>query len=128
MPPQLAAKRLELLREVNPALPPVGVLWNPNDPPRRTEYRETEQAAKTLGVQLLSLEVRSPADLAPAFQKAVSERFGVPPSTLCVCLRSGRPNERIIFCRAHQSNDSRVVPDISPFFAEIGFGSDHAIE
>src|SRR6266446_6478678 len=53
----LAAKRLQFLREIAPNLGHVGVLWNPDhvDP----EYRETQTTGKRLSVQIESLEVRS---------------------------------------------------------------------
>src|SRR5262249_21917892 len=45
----LAAKRLQFLREIAPKLAHVGVIWNPDhvDP----EYRETQIAGKQLGIQ-----------------------------------------------------------------------------
>jgi putative ABC transport system substrate-binding protein len=68
----LAAKRLQYLRELAPDLARVAVLWNPDhiDP----EYRETQAAAKTLGLQLQSLEVRNVADFDAAFATATSAR------------------------------------------------------
>jgi putative ABC transport system substrate-binding protein len=69
----LAAKRLQFLREIAPNLARVAVLWNPDhvDP----EYRETQTAAKTLGIQIQSLEVRSIEDFDAAFQTAVNARI-----------------------------------------------------
>ncbi len=68
----LAAKRLQFLREFAPQLARVAVLWNPDhvDP----EYRETQAAGKTLGIQVHSLEVRTPADFESAYQTALSVR------------------------------------------------------
>ena len=68
----LAGKSVELLREVVPQVSRVAILWNPNhaDP----EFRETQKAAGTLGVQLQSLEVREPIDFDLAFQAALRER------------------------------------------------------
>ena len=68
----LAAKRLQLLKEIAPAVSRVGVLWNPDhvDP----EYRETQAAGRTLGVQVHSLEVRAAGDLERAFQTAAAAR------------------------------------------------------
>jgi putative ABC transport system substrate-binding protein len=62
----LAAKRLQFLCEIAPNLAHVAVIWNPDhvDP----EYREMQTAAKALGIQLQSLEVRSEEDFEPAFQ------------------------------------------------------------
>src|SRR5215813_9046520 len=69
----LAAKRLQFLREIAPNLGQVGVLWNPDhvDP----EYRETQTAAKTFGIQIQSLEVRSVEDFDAAFQTATNARI-----------------------------------------------------
>jgi putative ABC transport system substrate-binding protein len=68
----LAAKRLQFLRELAPQLGRVAVLWNPDhvDP----EYREIQIAGRTLNVQVQSLEVRSPADFDKAYQTALSLR------------------------------------------------------
>jgi putative tryptophan/tyrosine transport system substrate-binding protein len=66
----LAAKRLQFLREIAPNLARVAVIWNPDhvDP----EYREARTAAKTLGIQMQSLEVRSVEDFDAAFRTATS--------------------------------------------------------
>jgi putative tryptophan/tyrosine transport system substrate-binding protein len=68
----LAGKSVELLKEVMPAVSRVAILWNPNhaDP----EFRETQRASGTIGVQLQSLEVRQPGDFDGAFQAAQRER------------------------------------------------------
>jgi putative tryptophan/tyrosine transport system substrate-binding protein len=69
----LAAKRLQFLREIAPNLARMAVIWNPDhvDP----EYRETQSAAKTFGIQLQSLEVRSAEDFDAAFQTATNARI-----------------------------------------------------
>jgi putative ABC transport system substrate-binding protein len=69
----LAAKRLQFLREVAPNLARLGVIWNPDhvDP----EYREIQNAAKTLGIQIRSLEVRSAGDFDAAFEAAANDRL-----------------------------------------------------
>jgi putative ABC transport system substrate-binding protein len=66
----LAAKRLQFLRDIAPTLAHVAVIWNPDhvDP----EYRETQGAAKTLGIQIQSLEVRSAEDFDSVFQSAMN--------------------------------------------------------
>jgi putative ABC transport system substrate-binding protein len=68
----LAAKRLQFLREIAPNLVRLAVLWNPDhvDP----EYREMQVAAKTLGIQVRSLEVRSAEDFDSAFETATNDR------------------------------------------------------
>jgi putative ABC transport system substrate-binding protein len=69
----LAAKRLQFLRDIAPSLSRVGVIWNPDhvDP----EYRETQTAGKTLGMKIESLEVRSVEDFDTAFQAATNARI-----------------------------------------------------
>lgn len=69
----LAAKRLQLLKEMTPALSRIGVLWNPDhvDP----EYRETQVAGRALGVTVHSLEVRQPGDFERAFQTAATAKL-----------------------------------------------------
>jgi putative ABC transport system substrate-binding protein len=68
----LAGKSVELLKEVMPQVSRVAILWNPNhaDP----EFRETQRASGTLGVQLQSLEVRETRDFDSGFQAALRER------------------------------------------------------
>lgn len=72
----LSGKRLQLLREAVRALARVGVLWNPANPEKAEEWRQTREAAGALGLQLLPLEVPSPSDLEPAFKAAKRERAG----------------------------------------------------
>jgi putative tryptophan/tyrosine transport system substrate-binding protein len=69
---QLAGKTIELLKDAAPWVSRVAILWNPDhtDP----EFRETQRAARTLGMQLQSLEVRKPGDFDGAFQAATRER------------------------------------------------------
>jgi putative ABC transport system substrate-binding protein len=69
---ELAAKRLQLLKEAAPGISRVAVIWNPDhvDP----EYRETQAAGRVLGVRVQSLEVRRAADFEAAFQAAAAER------------------------------------------------------
>jgi len=72
--PELGGKRLQLLKEAVPGLSRVAVLWNPALPAVVAIMRETEAAARTLGVQLQSLEVRGPDDFESAFAAATRGR------------------------------------------------------
>ena len=56
----IAAKKLELLKEIVPGLARVGVLRNPLNPGDPLNWKETEVAAQRLGVVLEALEVRGP--------------------------------------------------------------------
>jgi putative ABC transport system substrate-binding protein len=72
---ELSGKRLELLREVVPQASRVALLWNPADPPRVIEFRETQMAAQALGIQPHSLEVHGPhPNIEGAFEAATSAR------------------------------------------------------
>ena len=69
--PELARKRLALLKEAFPKASRVAILWNPDAIHTGLEYKETQSAAKTLGVTLHSVEVRAPDALADAFSSIV---------------------------------------------------------
>ena len=70
MAPDLGGKRLELLKELLPRLSRVAVVWNAANPYSALVFEETQRAAKTLGVEVQSLEVRSPDDFDVAFDMA----------------------------------------------------------
>jgi len=70
----LAGKRLELLKETVPKAGRIAILWHAGAPAAATQFKETEIAARLLGAQLQSLEVRGPDDLESAFQAAVKGR------------------------------------------------------
>jgi putative ABC transport system substrate-binding protein len=63
----LGGKRVELLREVVPGLSRIFVLWNPDNHGNVLIMKNTEIAARVLGVQLHSFEVRRLEDLEHAF-------------------------------------------------------------
>ena len=70
----LSGKRLELLKEAIPDLLRVGILWNPENPSSVTGFTETQEGAKTLAMQLQSLEVRSSEEFAGAFRAATKAK------------------------------------------------------
>jgi len=61
--PDLAGKRVELLREVVPRLARVAVLWNSSNQAKVAELKDTQDAAHTVGLTLRSFEARSPEEL-----------------------------------------------------------------
>lgn len=70
----LSGKRLELLKEVVPEASRVGVLYNPNNPPKVTEFNEMQRAATSLGIDLQALPMKSSNDIEPAFETAAEGR------------------------------------------------------
>jgi putative ABC transport system substrate-binding protein len=73
---ELGGKRLELLKEMVPKLSRVAVLWNPQAAGSTLNWKEIQGPARQLGVQLHSLEVRSPNDFDQAFEAATKTRAG----------------------------------------------------
>jgi ABC-type uncharacterized transport system substrate-binding protein len=74
MSPELSGKRLELLREVVPRLSRVAILWNPDIRGAVIDYRETENAARSLHLQLQSVEVDRADDLDRALSAVTAGR------------------------------------------------------
>jgi putative ABC transport system substrate-binding protein len=62
-----AGKRLELLRDVIPGLRRLGILANVGDPGAVLDLREIQMAARALGLDVVTSEIRRPADIGPAF-------------------------------------------------------------
>ena len=71
--PELSGKRVELLKEAVPKLSRVAFLWNPDLRGAVLKYNQTEAAARSLGLQLQSVEATRPEDLDHAFS-AITER------------------------------------------------------
>jgi putative ABC transport system substrate-binding protein len=74
MSPDLGGKRLELLKELLPALARVAVLWNAANPYSANVFKETQGAGRTLGIEVQPLEVQGPDDLDGAFEAARKQR------------------------------------------------------
>ena len=87
--PELAQKRLELLRRVLP-VSRVGVLWNPLNAGNVNEWAQTKTAAKELKIALISREVRQPKDIHPAFRSLTPQKVGAVVTLTDAVLSSGR--------------------------------------
>jgi len=66
--PDLAGKRLELLREVVPGLHRLAILANVGFRAPVLEMGEAETAARAFGLDVVRLEIRRAQDIAPAFE------------------------------------------------------------
>jgi putative ABC transport system substrate-binding protein len=64
----LAGKRLALLREVVPGLRRLAIMANVEYPNAASEMREVQIAARTLGIDAATFEIRRAEDIAPAFE------------------------------------------------------------
>ena len=72
----LSGKRLELLKEAIPKASRVAVMYDPGDPAKIVEFKETQTAAAHLRVQLQALEVRSRDEFDSAFKAATRAKAG----------------------------------------------------
>jgi len=73
--PELAGKRLELLKEAFPSVSRVGLLINKRLPHREFIWRDLERAALVIGVKLQPFEVSGPEDFAGGLTAKAPETF-----------------------------------------------------
>jgi putative tryptophan/tyrosine transport system substrate-binding protein len=71
--PEIAAKRLQLLKEVIPALSRVTVVLNPSNAVHGPTVKEVEVAANALGIDVQHVKIQTPADVDDALV-AISRR------------------------------------------------------
>ena len=64
----LAGKRLEILREVVPGLRHLAIMANVDNPSVVLDISEVEAAARGLGIQVVTSEIRRAEDIAPAIE------------------------------------------------------------
>jgi putative ABC transport system substrate-binding protein len=64
----LASKRLGLLREVIPSLGRLAILANAGNPNAALEIGELQAAARTLGLEVATADIRAAEDIAPAIE------------------------------------------------------------
>jgi putative ABC transport system substrate-binding protein len=72
--PQLAAKRLGLLKEAVPRITRVAVLFNAAIPPAEIAMKELQAAARVMGVHVQSAPVNGPKALDETFAAITQER------------------------------------------------------
>jgi len=65
---ETAGKRLELLREVVPGLGRLTILANVSNPAVVLDMREIQATARTLGLEVITVEIRRGEDIAPALE------------------------------------------------------------
>ena len=111
--PELAPKRLEILKEALPRLKRVTALWCPDSEASRVELRHSQAAAKRLQLQLEAVSYRT-----DAFLKAVADS-----------LRLNRPDALVIFDCPYFPDEALIdlalkqrVPTISGFAELTQYG------
>ena len=115
MHPELSRKQLELLKESVPTLARVAVIWNSANPAKAQDWHELNLAAKTLGVLLISPELRSPADLDGILSTLRAQR----PDALIVL---GAPVIFSLVARITNFASEQRLPAMYPFrqFVDLG--------
>jgi putative ABC transport system substrate-binding protein len=73
---QLAAKRLELLRQLVPKVTTIAMLMNPNSPNFAAERSDAQAAAQAIGQQLVILDVSNDRDIETAFATLMNRGAG----------------------------------------------------
>lgn len=62
----LAGKQLEMLRQIKPAMRVAALMWVTGNPQQVLVETQTRKAAQTLGIELVSLPIKTADDIAPA--------------------------------------------------------------
>jgi putative ABC transport system substrate-binding protein len=73
---EMAAKRLQLLKEAAPGLTSVAILWNPRNSTARLQAEATEAAARSLSLTTFSVEVPNQDSLEDALHVIHAKRPG----------------------------------------------------
>src|SRR5204863_3761274 len=72
----LAAKRLELLRELVPQAATIAVLANPSNARTEADARELQDAARRVGQQIIVVNARTAGEVDEAFATIAQRRAG----------------------------------------------------
>ena len=70
----MTSKRLELAKELVPAISRIALFHNMNNPVAPPQWEETKTAARSLGIQTELLDVRSQEDIGRGFETALRQR------------------------------------------------------
>ena len=72
--PEISGKRVEILKEIVPKLSRLAVLGMSSNPGNALSLKETELAARSLGLQTSFVDIRDSKDVEAAFRSAPMER------------------------------------------------------
>ena len=74
---EVYGKRVEALKQAVPRLTRLAVVYNPTNRASVDDWKVTDAAARSLGMEVLPIEARDSADIANAFSKIVGRIHGV---------------------------------------------------
>lgn len=72
--PELMGKQFELLKEIDAKISRLAVLWNPESPVEKLVLAEMRAAGPGAGLEIQSIEVRTPEDAAAGFAAVTASR------------------------------------------------------
>jgi putative ABC transport system substrate-binding protein len=72
--PELSSKRIELLREILPALRRVALVWNPTNKSEAVGVRAMEEVARAQEIAMVVIEITGPAEFERAVDAIVAAR------------------------------------------------------
>jgi putative ABC transport system substrate-binding protein len=141
MMPQLAGKRLELLKEINPKLDEVAFLLHGKDPSHKIFAREAQEAGQAMGIKLLPYVVEGPGELEGAFalmqkQKADAlivqplfvNTLGLGPQIMQLALRHKLPTIGDSDIFADVGGMVFYGPDPTPIYERIAYYVDRVLK
>jgi ABC-type uncharacterized transport system substrate-binding protein len=73
---EVQSKGMQLLKEVVPRITRLAVLWNPDNQASAMGWQDQKPLASPLGLTVISVEIRKPADVEPAL--ALGSRRNAP--------------------------------------------------
>ena len=130
----VASKRLEMLREMMGSMNKAALLWVPVNPQQVLLAKQTEEAARGLGIELLSLPLNTADDIAPALAKADTAHVpshainkpghrAVPPHCRAsLTARSRRRGHRIADKLSLSPMSARPIADMPKNAIDVAFG------
>ncbi len=74
--PEITGKRLQLLDEMLPDHPVIGLIWNPKSEGTAGLVAVAEQVAKSMGNQTISLSFQGPGELKGVLERALEDHAG----------------------------------------------------
>jgi putative ABC transport system substrate-binding protein len=121
----LSAKRLEMLRTLLPKTTTVAVLMNPKTPNAWPDLKETQVAAKALGLQLVILEASTEGEIDAAFASLAQQQ-----ATALFVIADGffrsRSQQLVALAGRHALPASYPWPEFAAAGGLMGYGAHNA--
>ncbi len=120
--PELAAKRLEVLKDTFPRIRRVALLQNPDNPAMGPVLKAMQQTANALKLELQQIAVRTPGELNGAFAAMIAKR-----AEAVVAIEDGMLNgniEKIADLAAKHKLPSIGLPELAEAGGLMAYGVD----